>query len=683
MKRTGRACPDGRRLLPSRSLPESAAVACCLSLLLAFSPVSYAQAGKQTGKAREPFEEPDLGERFSPRLGMLVPNIDDAEGEIKVIEGRSRLLRTHAPVFRTHIADPQIADVVQFEPRQLALLGQRPGATTMTLWFEGEPRPLTVQVRVIRDPELEQMRERDYSMLEAQLNEMFPNSNIRLVPIADKVVLMGQAKNAEEAAHILSIVTANGGWGAGNVADANWADWAGGGALVAGAAAQPFGGQNQIAGSMLINMLQVPGEHTVMLKVIVAELNRSAMRSIGTDLENIDISLSDDVRLFLSSIFAAEGNAQFSIDTNDVDVDAVIRFLASNGTLKVLAQGTVTTLSGRWGSFLAGSEFAVPTALGLAGGQTTSFRGVGFNLDFLPLVVDKDLIRLTLVPEFSQPNSNLAVGGVPGVDTRALFTTVELREGQTYAVATLVQDTTENENTRIPFLGDLPWVGTLFSVRYSTHNEQELVILVTPELVSPMEPDEVPPLPGYDVTEPTDKEFYFSGRTEGRPGSHWRSTIWPINWTRIRDYFEQESRYVAGPAGHVPPSPYGGPIVEGTELPAPEQLLMSEAGGQAVPYTRPQPYAAPSMQYQGPMGDVGMPPGTPGMQPGPMVAPPPAAMPNQGHWSPPTGTSWQRFRFGPRSYQSYARPTAQQGQPSGAAATTPVARRWSPWSWRR
>jgi pilus assembly protein CpaC len=135
-----------------------------------------------------------------------------------------------------------------------------------------------------------------------------------------------------------------------------------------------------------------------------------------------------------------------------------------------------------------------------------------------PTVIDRDLIRMRIVPEFSEANQSLAVGGIPGLNSRRVQTTVELREGQTIAIAGLISHQTNVEVTRIPFLGELPVIGPkLFNAKRASQDESELLVLVTPELVRPMDPDEVPPVPGYEVTHPNQWELCNAAMTEGAP----------------------------------------------------------------------------------------------------------------------------------------------------------------------
>jgi pilus assembly protein CpaC len=177
-----------------------------------------------------------------------------------------------------------------------------------------------------------------------------------------------------------------------------------------------------------------------------------------------------------------------------------------------------------------------------ASAVSTDFRAFGAILTFTPTVLDKDRIRLEVSPEFSQINQGLAVNGTPGLNTRSVTTTVEMREGQTLAIAGLL-DESMNSTTE----GDVPFLAKVFGTRAVNRQETELIILVTPELVHPMEPEEVPPLPGFDVTEPDNIEFFLKGDIEGNPTQEYRSTVWPRLQQR---YKAGGSPMISGPFGH-------------------------------------------------------------------------------------------------------------------------------------
>jgi pilus assembly protein CpaC len=264
---------------------------------------------------------------------------------------------------------------------------------------------------------------------------------------------------------------------------------------------------------------------------------------------NAAISISDSVegtKLFLASLLNASSSggtsllASFSGD----DVNIGIRYLQEQGVVKLLSEPTLVTLSGRPATFIAGGEFAVPTIVGSVGlnSVTTDFRAFGAIISFLPTIVDKDRIRLQVAPEFSQLNRQNAVNGTPGLNIRAATTTVEMREGQTLAIAGLIEDSYKATN-----VGDLPGLAKIFGRRDTSRTETELIILVTPELVHPMDPEEVPPLPGFDITEPTGWQFFACGEIEGNPTRDYRSTVWP----RLRKRYGMGGpAMTSGPFGH-------------------------------------------------------------------------------------------------------------------------------------
>jgi pilus assembly protein CpaC len=447
---------------------------------------------------------------------------------------RSKLLRTKVDVYRTAVVDSGICDVVQFTPREVSIIGKGQGATHVTFWFsDGEHRPVTYLVRVAPDPEVKEQRQAEYQVLEEVLAELFPESKVRLTPVADKLIVRGQARDAAEAAQILAVIRGEAVIGRG---------------VAEGQAADPLLHEEtnrQSLATEVINMLQVPGEHQVALRVKIAELDRSAARNFGVDVD-ASIAVSGG-QLIVQSLLnqLSGGTASILGNFDNEDINFGIHYLEQHGVVRMLSEPTLVTLSGRPASFVAGGEFAVPTTVGVEGvaAVTTDFRAFGVIITFLPTVLDKDHVRLEVAPEFSQLDDDLtSAGGTPGLTTRAVTTTVEMREGQTLAIAGLLDDSMEGNNR-----GNLPLIGHLFGRRDMTRNETELIILVTPELVHPIEPEAVPPLPGFDVTEPTNAEFYLKGQIEGRPTHEYRSTVWP---RLLRRYQAGGPAMISGPFGH-------------------------------------------------------------------------------------------------------------------------------------
>jgi len=485
--------------------------------------------------------QPTMGTPDPPPSETFPFEVLDSTEELSVMMRRSKILRTPLNIYRAAVVDPTICNVVQFTPREVAILGMQQGATNVTFWFDGpDSKPLTYLVRVVPDLEVQKRREEQYHMLQEILGELFPDSKVYLTPVADKLIVRGQAKDAEEAAQIMNVIRGQSAWVAG---------WGGGmmGMLAQGTAADVLLGQDGQQGrglpqSQVINMLRIPGVQQVALRVKIAELNRTKARRFGMSL-NMAFANGD---LILQSLMTLtqpnQATVLGSFDSGTINFG--LFYLEQEGVIRMLSEPTLVTLSGRPASFVAGGEFAVPTTVGVAGAAavTTDFRSFGAIISFMPVVLDKDRIRLQVAPEFSQVNRSLSVNDTPGLNTRAVTTTVEMREGQTLAIAGLLDDSMKTD-----LIGDVPFLYRVLGLRNSTRSETELLILVTPELVHPLDPEEVPPLPGFDVTEPTNNEFYWLGRTEGRPVLEYRSTVWP----RLkRRYQAGGPAMISGPFGH-------------------------------------------------------------------------------------------------------------------------------------
>jgi len=464
-----------------------------------------------------------------------------SSGELTVTRRRNKILRSKDNIYRVAVVDPGVCDVVQFTPREVSIIGRGQGATNVTFWFaDGKHKPLTYLVRVVPDPEVQVERERQYEIFEEVLAELFPDSKVRLTPVADKLIVRGQARDAEEAAQILTIIRGEaiaGRNGSNSGYNAN--------TLIDGQAATPLSSDatgNPMPASNIVNMLRIPGVQQVALRVKIAELNRSAARHFGVNLDmQFDVGSG---ALILQSLLNPPGTASIIGNFDNDQINFGVHYLKKHGVLRILSEPTLVTLSGRPASFVAGGEFAVPTTVGVDGAAavTTDFRAFGVILNFLPTVLDKDRLRLEISPEFSKVNQELSVGGTPGLTTRAVTTTVEMREGQVLAIAGLLEDSMESKKE-----GDVPFLSALIGKREVARNETELIILVTPELVHALEPEEVPPLPGFDVTEPTDVQFFLGGRIEGTPTQEMRSTVWP----RLRNRYRHGGpAMISGPFGH-------------------------------------------------------------------------------------------------------------------------------------
>jgi len=493
----------------------------------------------------DPLEAGDAMRRANSPFEVI-----DQTGVEQVMVRRSKLLRTKVDIYRTAVVDDSICDVVQFTPREVSLIGKSQGSTHITFWFDDpNMQPVTYLIKVVPDVAEIVKTEETYKMLQDVINEMFPDSKIQLLLVADKLIIRGQAKDSEEAAQIVALIRSQSGGSNGN---GNGLGGGFGGGLSEGAAAQVLSdsatGASQRSRLQVINMLRVPGVQQVALRVKIAEMNRSAARGFGVDVKgNINFTDNPDgSQLFLQSMLNVAGGAGPALLTqlDGDDIQVGVRYLQQRGIIRLLSEPTLVTMSGTPATFIAGGEFAVPTLVGSAGlnAVTSDFRAFGAIISFMPTVVDKDRIRLQVSPEFSQINSALTVGNTPGLKVRAATTTVEMREGQTLAIAGLLED-----NMNGTTVGDLPFLAKVFGRRDMSRNETELLILVTPELVQAMEAEEVPPLPGFDVTEPTSADFFLHGQLEGKPTQDYRSTVWPRLKKR---YGAGGPAMTSGPFGH-------------------------------------------------------------------------------------------------------------------------------------
>jgi pilus assembly protein CpaC len=328
----------------------------------------------------------------------------------------------------------------------------------------------------------------------------------------------------------------------------------------------------------------------VLLHVKIAELNRQALRQIGvswldtkgksiigsaagevgdvaaTGTASHSMSASNRIGLLspVTSTFNATGNASSGGQLFGVfdagHFSLFINALRTNSLAKVLAEPNLVTLDGQPARFLVGGQFPfpVPQSSSIPGGTavvTIQFQKFGTILNFIPQILANDVVRLDVEPVVSQldfANGTTVNGGqVPAIIERSARTVVELREGQTLAIAGLLQIRSTGVSQRIPGLGDLPIVGPWFSNVQLTSVETETMILVTPELVSPLEKHEVMEAPGDRVYQPNDAEFYLLGRMEGKLGREFRAPIADQDPLRLMKHFQSEQQWVVGPHGYA------------------------------------------------------------------------------------------------------------------------------------
>jgi pilus assembly protein CpaC len=395
--------------------------------------------------------------------------------QVALTAGRSTVVTTTFDITRIAITNPAIADAVVVQPREILVDGKSPGTITLMVWGAAE--------RVQYDVVIEQ----PISSLEQQLHQLFPGEEIAVAVNADGIVLSGRASSTQVMLRIGEVVRA----------------------------AQPK--------SNVINMLQVPGgsdAQQVMLQVRFAEVNRRAVSELGTTLftgptgagdwigrgttgQFPAVDFNDLSRTEVNGVRSLEGKMEFSDFLNiflfntNWNAGALIRALKQTGHFQSLAEPNLIAYNNREASFLAGGEFPVPIVSSI-GQVSIQFKEFGVRLNFTPTIAG-DLIRLKVRPEVSELdfNNGITLEGfrIPALTTRRAETEVELRDGQSFAVAGLIDNTSQLDTAAIPLLSQVPIIGHLFKSKADRKERTELLVLITPRLVRALNPDEVPPLP--------------------------------------------------------------------------------------------------------------------------------------------------------------------------------------------
>ena len=390
----------------------------------------------------------------------------DASGFERVVltAGRSTVLSTPFDVTRIAVTNPAVADAVVVEPREVLIDGKSAGTVSLIVWGGAQRR----QYDVVVDPGV--------TTLQQSFGQLFPGEDIRVAMNEESIILTGSVSSN---AVMLR---------AGEIADA------------------------MSAKTAVVNMLQLPGgseSQQVMLQVRIAEVNRRAVQELGV---NFFSTRPDGTGRVTTQQFAApsfddeQGGLVFSDFLNlfffnrNEGLGLAIKALEQKGLFQSLAEPNLIAYNGQEASFLAGGEFPVPVVqgAGVASNVTIMFKEFGVRLNFKPTIAG-DVIRLKVRPEVSSLdfNNGITLQGfrVPALITRRAETDVELRDGQSFAIAGLLNNITQNDGSNVPFLSKIPIIGYLFKSNADRKERTELMVLVTPRLVRPLNPDEVPPLP--------------------------------------------------------------------------------------------------------------------------------------------------------------------------------------------
>ena len=413
--------------------------------------------------------------------------------------GKSIIIQSPESVKRVSLVAPEIADVMVLTTQQIYLTGKTPGITNLTLWG------MNNKVIAILDLEVSP----DISRLKEIIHKVLPEEKeIRISATHDHIALSGTISSTSNLSQVLTLTGS-------------------------------YAPLDEAKKPKIINLVEVAGVHQVMLEVRVSEISRSLLKRLAINFNYMGTSGARNLGLspgisMLGKLTTLSGGGLSGMQVSDA-VNAIFRFFSSDtawtvfidalkeeGLLKVLAEPTLTTLSGKTANFLAGGEFPIPVPQSSGAGGTVitiEYKPFGIGLNFTPTVLSNKKINMVVTPEVSDLDfSNaLTTSGfvVPALTTRRVSTVVELADGQSFAIAGLLRDDVRSIVSKFPLLGDIPILGTLFRSTSFQKNETELIVIVTAHLAKPLDMAKQT-LPTDQYVEPDDIDFYLFGNQEGR-----------------------------------------------------------------------------------------------------------------------------------------------------------------------
>ena len=409
------------------------------------------------------------------------------ESTLDVPMNRAVVVESETAFAELSIANPAIADISSLSDRTIYVLGKAPGLTTLTL-LDANGRLITnVNVRVAAD--ISEFKER--------LRQILPGEKIEVRTANDGIVLSGVVSSTARLQRALDLA-------------------------------------ERYAEGRVSNLMSVGGVQQVMLKVRFAEMNRSVSKSLSSSLSLNGTLFSGDVGVNggngttnssggiatslggnVPAINENAGAILFGFNAGNTQVGLLLEALETKGVVRTLAEPNLVALSGQEAKFLAGGEYPVPVSQD-NGVITIEFKPFGIELNFIPRVVDKDLINLELEAAVSaiDPTNGFAVNGfeIDAFSRRETSTTVEMRDGESFAIAGLLEDNFDDNSSQLPWLGDVPILGALFRSASYQRNQSELVIIITAHLVSPVRGD-VLALPTDRIKPPSERDLFLYGRT--------------------------------------------------------------------------------------------------------------------------------------------------------------------------
>ena len=405
-----------------------------------------------------------------------------ANAPLNVPMNRAVVLESDTPFSELSVANPGIADISTLSDRTIYVLGKTPGRTTMTLLSQDGKLISNVEVQVT--PDIEEFKER--------LQQILPGEQIEVRTANDGIVLSGTVSSTAKLDRALDLA-------------------------------------NRYSPDKVSNLMQVAGTQQVMLKVRFAEMQRSVSKSLSSSVGvrgGKDVAVGAATGSLLTGVddgvvtlgTGIKGALGLGFTAGSLEFGVLLEALESKGVVRTLAEPNLTALSGQEAKFLAGGEYPIPVASG-QDQIAIEYKPFGVELNFTPTVVDGDTINLQINAAVSSidTTTTLQAAGfsVNAFKRRETSTTVEMRDGESFAIAGLLQDDFRDLNGQVPWLGDIPILGTLFRSAAYQRNQSELVIIVTPHLVTPTR-GEALALPTDRVRIPTESELFLFGKTAGK-----------------------------------------------------------------------------------------------------------------------------------------------------------------------
>jgi len=404
----------------------------------------------------------------------------EAPGVIRIVSGKSTILNTPEPVSRVSLSTEEAASIIILSPRQLYITGKTMGTATLTLW--GGDRVLKIYDLVVTP---------DVTRLKRMIHEIFPDEQgIKVLSSGQSITLSGSVNNTGNLTSILALAEAE-------------------------------------APEKVVNLLRVDGVQQVMLEVRVAEMTRTAMKRMGINLFGTISNFTFYSFLNNLSSLSTSGsqvlltdkiNGVIQYSNGSTSINGLFDALKANGLIRTLAEPNLTCVSGESANFLVGGEVPIPIPQSL-GQIAIEFKPFGIGLEFTPTVLSSGMINLRVSPEVSELDYSKKVSfdgyEIPAVTTRKASTSVDLADGQSFAIAGLISDQLKENSNRFPGLGDVPVLGTLFRSTDFERSKTELVIIVTAHLAKPLDMAKQT-LPTDGFKEADDYEFYMLGLLEGK-----------------------------------------------------------------------------------------------------------------------------------------------------------------------